>query len=481
MGAYNCWGMNPDSRRLAIFLAAGIGILLAASAALFLFKVNSLSREAVIAESDSRYADQAEALIALSRLEPWREDLMPVIGRALFNAQDFPGASEWFANAEENGDLNFENEFLFAEALKNCGEPGRVGGMLERLGKRNDLEADEILKIAGLLRSIEEREIALVVLETWQAGQQEISPGVQLQIVYLRSILSPDSALTAILSAGREDPELMARFNPLVDELTTPRLTESERWYAIGTFLFNQQEWELSEFAFQNALKGPHQDSEALAMLGQTRLMQGEEGYADLVRAIHMNSSSRLARYFLALYWRERGQTAVAGKYLSSLAAEEPQEPLWQIELGKTAFSEGDTNAALAHFIAATRNSPENLPGWQALAEFTIANGIDLNGIAEEAAQRALLMDPNDPISNDLMGWLLLGRGDADNALKFLRQSIAANPDSARTRLHLAQALRGIGDLAGARDELQRAAALDPGGQSGLSAARLLNHLFPGE
>ena len=47
--------------------------------------------------------------------------------------------------------------------------------------------------------------------------------------------------------------------------------------------------------------------------------MHEEEGYQDLVKAIRLNERSRLGRYFLAKYWRERGQIGIAMKYLESL------------------------------------------------------------------------------------------------------------------------------------------------------------------
>jgi tetratricopeptide (TPR) repeat protein len=215
-------------------------------------------------------------------------------------------------------------------------------------------------------------------------------------------------------------------------------------------------------------------------MLGQSKLMQGEEGYPDLVKAIEINSRSRLGRYFLAKYWRDRGQISISRDYLESLSSEEPREPLWLLELGKTAYAAGDTSRALEYFRSAANLDQENLTSWQSLAEFSLLNGIDLEGTGETAVQRSLLIAPDDPVSNDLMGWLLLSKGDADNALKFLKKSVAADNSSARSRLHLGQAFWGVGDGESAKQEFQAALTLDPNGAVGLTARRLLNQYFPG-
>ncbi len=108
-------------------------------------------------------------------------------------------------------------------------------------------------------------------------------------------------------------------------------------------------------------------------------------------------------------------------------------------------------------------------------------NGIDLAGTGETAVQQALLLAPDDPISNDLMGWLLLSRGDPDNALKFLIKSVSGNVTDARSRLHLAQAWWGVGEKETARQELLAALEHDPNGPVGLTAGRLLRQYFPAD
>jgi tetratricopeptide (TPR) repeat protein len=150
------------------------------------------------------------------------------------------------------------------------------------------------------------------------------------------------------------------------------------------------------------------------------------------------------------------------------------------LELGKTAYAAGNTSGALAYFQSAANLEQDNLTSWQSLAEFCLLNGIDLEGTGETAVQRSLLIAPDDPVSNDLMGWLLLSRGDPDNALKFLKKSVAAENSSAQSRLHLAQAFWGVGDAESARQEFQAALTLDPEGSVGLAAGRFLKQYFPG-
>jgi tetratricopeptide (TPR) repeat protein len=297
----------------------------------------------------------------------------------------------------------------------------------------------------------------------------------------LQAVLHPEDALSVILRLTAEMPNLRQKLDPLIEILEKINQADSESWFEIGRFLFDNQEWDLAENAFLQSTRLRPGDSEGWAMLGESKLMQEEEGYPDLVKAIRLNERSRLGRYFLAKYWRERGQIGIAMKYLESMAAEEPGESLWKIELAKTAYLGGDTANALVFYQSAAKIDPGNIRVWQALGEFCLVNGIDLKGACEAAVQQSILLGPDDPVSNDLMGWLLLAGGDPDNALKFMLNSLSKDAGSARSHLHYAQALIGVGDMQSAKEELQQALSLDTGGPVGLTAGRLLQQYFGGE
>jgi tetratricopeptide (TPR) repeat protein len=67
--------------------------------------------------------------------------------------------------------------------------------------------------------------------------------------------------------------------------------------------------------------------------------------------------------------------------------------------------------------------------------------------------------------------------GELDRAIESFRTALRMERDNPRAHLHLGAALRLKGDLAHAREALERARALDPHGEVGREAAELLGRL----
>jgi len=433
------------------------------------------------AESEKRFADQAGYLIDLAEREPWRKEYLPEIAYAYFLSGDFEMAVLWYEKSIDENPLVFEDEFRYGKALHELEKVDPAGLVFRELGSLPDRANDEYYQLVLSQRLICDLEGAISTLKTWEKENNPADPRLYYQSGLIQAVLDPDSAKIPLLAASNMSPDFRTRLEPLLQILESAELNEGDRWFQTGQALFDLRELDLAEKAFNQVVETSSGNWDAWAMLGQTRQMEGKDGYADLVRALELNPQSRLARYFLALYWREQGQVEISYKYLTNLSEEEPAESLWQVELGKTAYSAGDISAGFEHFQAATVLDPVNVSNWQVLAEFCIGNGIDVDGVGEGAVQKAVLLAPKDPISNDLMGWLLLTRSDFDNAMKFLRASIEGEPAFARSRLHYGQVLQGLGDLESAREELRIALALDPFGVVGLTAGRLLEQYFRDE
>ena len=75
---------------------------------------------------------------------------------------------------------------------------------------------------------------------------------------------------------------------------------------------------------------------------------------------------------------------------------------------------------------------------------------------AEVELRRALAAQPGHPDALNLMGVVLLGRGDHERAVDFMRRAVRASPESHSLRENLGEALRRAGDVAGARAEAEK-------------------------
>ena len=465
-----------------LLVAAGIILIGALSfTGVYLFKTETDKNNAYQAGSEARYSEQADLLQDLYQLQPWQNGLTVQIADAYFQGEDYAHAVTWYTRADKASLLNATERLRLGQSLVQTGRIDEAKVIFTELGTRSDLTAENVSTLSQEWRNLGDLEDSLSTILDWISAGNQPDEMMAWNAATLQAVIQPEDALSEIFQLTAEMPNLRDELFPLIEIFEKINYTDSERWFEIGRFLFENQEWDLAENAFLQSTRLRPGDSEGWAMLGESKLMQEEEGYPDLVKAIRLNERSRLGRYFLAKYWRERGQIGIAMKYLESLAAEEPGESLWKIELAKTAYLGGDTANALAFYQSAAKIDPGNMSVWQALGEFCLVNGIDLKGACEAAVQQSILLGPDDPVSNDLMGWLLLTGGDPDNAMKFLRNSLSKDAGSARSHLHYAQALIGVGDMQSAKAELQQALSLDTGGPIGLTASRLLQRYFGGE
>ena len=81
---------------------------------------------------------------------------------------------------------------------------------------------------------------------------------------------------------------------------------------------------------------------------------------------------------------------------------------------------------------------------------------------AQEPAEKALKLFPNDANYADTLGWILVRNGQLETGLRYLREARLRSPENGGIRYHLAYALLKNGRKAEAREEL-RAALTGPG------------------
>jgi predicted Zn-dependent protease len=76
---------------------------------------------------------------------------------------------------------------------------------------------------------------------------------------------------------------------------------------------------------------------------------------------------------------------------------------------------------------------------------------------AQEQAERALKLVPNDPAYADTLGWILVQKGQIDAGLRYLRDARLRGPENGTIRFHLAYALTKAGRASEAKEELAAA------------------------
>lgn len=164
----------------------------------------------------------------------------------------------------------------------------------------------------------------------------------------------------------------------------------------------------------------------------------------------------------LALYraWQAAGKREEAMQHMEAWNRAHPDQPVAQAALAEAYLAAGrypQARQAYERILLRNKNDP--------VALNNLANVLLLMGDrgAQAVAERAYKAAPQDANAADTLGLVLLKSGQAERALKYLREARIREPRNAAIREHLAQALELTGRAAEARDERRAAQSLRAG------------------
>jgi len=239
----------------------------------------------------------------------------------------------------------------------------------------------------------------------------------------------------------------------------------------------------------QKALLGRPDDPSALALVVEAETRRGDVAKADaalrMLSAKHPNRvETALAAADLAM---SRGQHAAAvAAYRTALSRDETTENA--LNVARALLAAGEAAKAATFLEGWVKSRPNDLPALKALAEAQFRAGqlpaarqsyarvvaaapddaVALNNYAnlllqlndpgaQEQAEKALKLAPDNPAFADTLGWILVQKGQMDSGLRYLRDARLRGPENGEIRFHLAFALAKTGRTAEAREELAAA------------------------
>jgi tetratricopeptide (TPR) repeat protein len=148
---------------------------------------------------------------------------------------------------------------------------------------------------------------------------------------------------------------------------------------------------------------------------------------------------------------------------------EESTARLW---LGMVEEANGNHELALGHFRRAADGDSQNPLALNNLAYLILKSGKNPDE-ALKYAQKAAEMAPDDPDTNDTLGWVLYTKGAYAMAVRHLE--LAAKGGGAVPKFHLAMAYAKAGDAAKGRAVLSEALKVDSKVAEAKEARELLN------
>ncbi len=190
--------------------------------------------------------------------------------------------------------------------------------------------------------------------------------------------------------------------------------------------------------------------------------------------AVQINPQSILSRGLLASYHASQGDYDEALVHMRIAGELEPDQAVWQVELGNFSAANGNIQNAVVYFMEARNMDPTNPLVWEATAKFSLTYGVDLRTLGLPAARHLIWLRPKQAVGYDLAGAILMGLGDLRSAERFLQQALLLQSDDALAHYYLGQICLQLSQMDKARDHLRKAIESDRGGSTGQAAQRLL-------
>jgi tetratricopeptide (TPR) repeat protein len=449
--------------------------------------LSTLLQNAHLALDSGEWSSAAISLAKIAEYYPWRIELNIDAAHAAFNAGDAKATIEYLERPGTLSRLSVDDLILLGEAYYNNGNASKAESIWKGIAAHGD-SIQAVQRLADLY--LEQKDFVSA------AGQKQtllsLNPSdvkLYYQVGLLSAITDPLKALPFLAQAVEIDPSAATNAQNLYDKIRTASLFDQPAYtlLATGRQLADSGEWVYAAEAFKHATELDPGYADAWAFLGEAQQQiniqetgsSSETGINELDQALQLDRGSVLANTFMGLYWERQQDYSQAQSYLEQAIANSPDDPYLYTELGNILSKAGDLPAAQLAFEKAIQLAPQDPMFYRLKAEFALENQIQTRELALTAARQALMLNPNDPQSLDLMANVMLELEDYYSAESYAQAAINADPDYTPAYLHLGTAYlyRGESDLA--RKWLDQTIKKEPGSWAAAQAARMIDYYFP--
>lgn len=435
-------------------------VLLLIFLAVFLPLTLSGYSELRAASAASSHIEAARHYHKAAQRIPWRGDLYELAGHYNYYAKAYSEADSLYQKALARNALSAEGWVAWGDVLYLAGDTARAREIWEQAQGQASPVAQLYSRLAEVYRSEGEFSRAAEALQRYVSSYPE-EADAHYRLGLLLTLSDSDRASAELLSAARLDPQ----FGPAV-EILRAALSQSAaeettvgRLITVGRGLGLVNEWELAQAAFEAAVKADPEHAEAWAWLGEAKQHASlpESGLEELDQAVALDPRSPAVRGLRGLHFQRVGNFRQALIEFETAAALEPENPAWRISAGEAHSKTGDLIRALQAYQSATTLAPEDAGYWRLLAIFCAQNNVNVRDVGIPAAQKAVVLSPEDPDSLDVLGWLLFSDARYEEAGNLLRRALELDPNHAGAHFHLGLLYLQTGDRTLAHDYLLRA------------------------
>ena len=436
----------------------------------------------------SGYAELHKGDIATSHLEaslhlqvaalrlPWRADLYELAGHEYYHAKEYTLAEAAYQKAFQRHALSAAGWVAWGDVHYLMGDTERAAEIWKQGLEQTDPSEDLYSRLALIYKEQKNYTQAAEYFQRYVSKHLD-DASAHYQLGLLLTLSDPKTATSELITASQLDPELDPAVQALRTALNLASLSEapSAQLVIIGRGLGLVSEWELAQAAFEQSIQVDEQNAEAWAWLGEAQQQAGnQDAFTSLERALSLNPNSAVVRGLRGLYFQRVGNNREALTEFQAAAKLQPDDPALFVSIGESFSKLGDMIRALEAYQFAVGLAPEDVNYLRLLAQFCGQNNINIEEAGIVAAQRAVVLQPNDAGLQDLLGWLLLLDARYPEAERTLLRALELDSRNASAHFHLGMLYLQLDDRASAQAQLVSARDL-----GNTDAQAVLDQYFP--
>jgi tetratricopeptide (TPR) repeat protein len=448
--------------------------------------VSTAMKEAQRAIDAGDWSSAATDLANAAEFYPDRADLVIKAAHYAFQAGDPKTTIQYL---ERNGiykQLTPEDLILLGDAYYQSGNTAEAEATWKSVVAKGDSTeathrlADLYLEQKDYISAVDQLQKLLSL------NPSDVSLYYQIGLLY--AVTDPLKALPFLAQAGEIDPSTASNSRELHDKIRTASLFDQPAYtlLASGRQLANIGDWAYAAEAFRHATELDPAYADAWAFLGEAQQQIGmaetgstsKAGLSELRRALQVDGNSTLGNTFMGLYWERQQDYSQAKYYLEQAIATNPSDPYLFTEMGNILSKAGDLPAAQSAYEAAIKLAPQEPLFQRLLAEYALENQIQIRELALPAARQAIMLNPHDPASLDLMAKVMLELQDYHSAKNYAEEALNFDPGFAPAYLHLGTAYLYLNEPGLALQWLDKARKIEPDSWVGAQAARMIDYYF---
>jgi tetratricopeptide (TPR) repeat protein len=449
--------------------------------------VGALMVDANQSATSGDFLNASTDLASVTSYYPWRVELNVEAARYAFQAGDTKSTIQYLDRPGTFAHLTIDDLILLGDAYNQSGNSSKAEAIWKDVTVQGNSKQAYQRLIDLYLQQNDYASAVSCMQKLLSINPSDTQLNFQLGLLYAAT--DPLKALPFLAQAAEIDPTNASNAKTLHDKIRTANLFDQPAYIflASGRQLANMGEWVYAAEAFRHATDLNPEYADAWAFLGEAQQQitkqetdsVSDAGLSELQQALQLDANSILANTFMGLYWERQQDYSQAQSYLEKAIALNPADPYLYSELGNILSKAGDLPAAQSAYEAAIQLTPQDPLFYRLLAEFALENQIQIHELALPAARQAIILNPSDSNSLDVMAQVMLMLRDYHSAERYSLDAVKSDSGYAPAYLHLGTAYLYLGEPDLAYHWLGAAKTIDPNSWVAAQASRMINYYFP--